>query len=73
VEVTKVVEDKAPFKEIYDPNNPDADENGIVKMPNVNEVEQMVDILEARRSYEANVTALDAAKSMALSALDISR
>ena len=73
VEVVKVEEDKAPFKEIYDPNNPDADENGIVKMPNVNEVEQMVDILEARRSYEANVTALDAAKSMALSALDISR
>ncbi len=73
VEVVKVVEDKAPFKEIYDPNHPDADENGIVKMPNVNEVEQMVDIMEARRAYEANVTALDAAKSMALNALDISR
>ena len=73
VEVVKVVEDKAPFKEIYDPNHPDADENGIVKMPNVNEVEQMVDIMEARRAYEANVTALEAVKSMALRALDISR
>ena len=73
VEVVKVVEDKTPFKEIYDPNHPDADENGIVKMPNVNEVEQMVDIMEARRAYEANVTALEAVKSMALRALDISR
>ena len=73
VEVVKVVEDKAPFKEIYDPNHPDADERGIVLMPNVNEIEQMVDIMEARRAYEANVTALEAVKSMALRALDISR
>lgn len=73
VEVVKVVEDQTPFKEIYDPNHPDADENGIVQMPNVNEVEQMVDIMEARRAYEANVTALEAVKSMALRALDISR
>lgn len=73
VEVVEVVEDKAPFKEVYDPSHPDADENGIVKLPNVNVVEQMVDIMSARRAYEANVTALDAVKSMALKALDISR
>ena len=73
VEVAEVVEDKAPFKEVYDPSHPDADPNGIVRMPNVNVVEQMVDMMSARRSYEANVTALDAVKNMAAQALDISR
>jgi len=73
VEVVKVVEDKAPFKEVYDPSHPDADEQGIVRMPNVNVAEQMVDMMSARRAYEANVTALDSAKSMALKALDIGR
>ncbi len=73
VEVAEVVEDKAPFREVYDPSHPDADPNGIVKMPNVNVAEQMVDMMSARRSYEANVTALDAVKDMAAKALDISR
>jgi len=73
VEVAEVVEDKAPFKEVYDPSHPDADASGVVRMPNVNEVEQMVDIMGAKRAYEANVTALDAVKSMAMKALDISR
>jgi flagellar basal-body rod protein FlgC len=73
VEVVAVVEDKTPFKEVYDPSHPDADENGIVKMPNVNTVEQMVDLMSARRDYEANVAALDAIKSMALRALDIGK
>ena len=73
VEVTKVVEDPTPFKEIYDPSHPDADANGIVKMPNVNVVEQMVDLMSARRDFEANVAALSAIKTMALRALDISR
>lgn len=73
VEVVEVVEDKTPFAEIYDPSHPDADENGIVKMPNVNTAEQMVDMMSARRDYEANVAAIEAVKSMALRALDISR
>ncbi len=73
VEVTEVVEDDKPFKEIYDPSHPDADENGIVQFPNVDMAEQMVDMIAARRGYEANVAALDAVKSMALKALDISR
>ena len=73
VEVVEVVEDKAPFREVYDPSHPDADANGVVKMPNVNMVEQTVDMMNARRAYEANVTALTAAKSMALKALDIGR
>ncbi len=73
VEVVKVVEDDKPFKEIFDPSHPDADANGIVRLPNVDPVEQMVDLMEARRSYGANVTALEISKSMALRALDISR
>jgi len=73
VEVARVVEDQTPFREVYDPSHPDADANGVVRLPNVNVVEQTVDMMNARRAYEANVTALDAAKSMALKALDISR
>ncbi len=73
VEVARVVEDKAPFTEVFDPSHPDADANGIVRMPNVNVAEQMVDMMSAKRSYEANVTALDAVKNMALRALDIGR
>ena len=73
VEVVQVSEDKAPFKEVYDPSHPDADANGVVRFPNVNVAEQMVDMMSAKRSYEANVTALDAAKSMALKALEIGR
>lgn len=73
VEVVRVVEDKAPFKEVYDPSHPDADDRGIVRFPNVNVAEQMVDMMGARRSYEANVTALDAVKNMALKALEIGK
>lgn len=73
VEVVAVVEDDKPFKEVYDPSHPDADENGIVLFPNVDTAEQMVDVISSRRAYEANVAALEAVKSMALKALDISR
>lgn len=73
VEVVQISEDKAPFKEVYDPSHPDADANGVVRFPNVNVAEQMVDMMSARRSYEANVTALDSVKNMALKALEIGR
>ena len=73
VEVVQISEDKAPFKEVYDPSHPDADANGVVRLPNVNVAEQMVDMMSAKRSYEANVTALDAVKNMALKALEIGR
>lgn len=73
VEVVEVVDDKTPFKEVYDPSHPDADANGIVRMPNVNVVEQMVDMMSARRDFDANVAALDSVKTMALRAMDISR
>ncbi len=74
VKVAKIVDDPGPpFKEVYDPSNPEADSRGMVKLPNVNVIEQMVDIMEAARAYEANITAMNTAKSMALKSLDIAR
>ncbi len=74
VKVTKIVEDtKTPMNMVYDPAHPDADENGYVTYPNVNVVTEMVDLIDATRAYEANVTAFNATKSMALQALDIGR
>ena len=59
---------------VYDPGHPDADpETGLVAMPNVNVVEEMVDMMTASRAYEANVTAMSATKNMALKALEIGR
>ncbi len=73
VRVTNIVEDPTPFREVYDPSHPDADENGIVQMPNVEVVTEMVNMISATRAYEANVTALNASKSMATKALEIGR
>jgi flagellar basal-body rod protein FlgC len=66
-----VGKDPSPFREIYDPNNPDADENGNVKMPNVDIVEEMTDLISASRNFEANVTAFNATKGMMKKALDL--
>lgn len=64
-------EDQSPYKMIYDPNHPDANNEGYVEMPNVNVVNEMVDMISATRSYEANVTAINAAKTMAKDSLEI--
>ncbi|MEE8143576.1 MAG: flagellar basal body rod protein FlgC [Planctomycetota bacterium] len=63
VKVLDVVEDPAPFRTVYDPHHVDA-VDGYVRYPNVNVIQEMVDMLMATRSYEANVTAMDATKSM---------
>jgi flagellar basal-body rod protein FlgC len=68
---TKVEQDEAEFKVVYDPNHPDANEEGYVYFPNVNLVSEMVDMITASRGYEANLSAIDAAKKMAKAALDI--
>ena len=66
VKVSKVSEDtETDFIMEYDPSHPDADENGYVRYPNVNTVTEMTNLIDASRSYEANVTAFDAIKSMA--------
>src|SRR5512138_1394870 len=73
VSVLQVVEDPNPPRLQYDPSHPEADAKGYVAMPNVNVVEEMADMIAATRSYEANVTTLQATKSMALKTLEISR
>ena len=73
VGVTKVIEDDAPFVPVYDPNHPDADENGYVNMPNVDRTKETLDLMVATRSYEANVTAINAVKAMASRALQIGK
>jgi flagellar basal-body rod protein FlgC len=73
VQVAAVIEDQNPPVMKYDPQHPDADEKGYVAMPNINLMEEMVNMISATRSYEANVTALQAAKDMALNALEIGR
>ena len=69
----EVVESQEAFVPVYDPTNPDADENGYVQMPNVNNAEEMVDLMAASRAYEANITALNITKSMAMKALEIGK
>ena len=73
VKISKIVEDDTPFKLKYEPGHPDADENGYVKMPNVDTIKEMVDLISAQRSYDANITALNSSKSMLMKALDIGR
>ncbi|WP_425060852.1 Flagellar basal-body rod protein FlgC [Sporomusa carbonis] len=73
VRVTGIIKDNSPLKLVYDPNHPDANREGYVEMPNVNIVSEMVDMITASRAYEANVAAVNAAKSMAMKALDIGK
>lgn len=73
VRVTQIIEDASPPRLVYDPNHPDANSQGYVEMPNINVVSEMVDLITASRAYEANVTAVNAAKSMALKALEIGK
>lgn len=73
VEVSQIVEDQNPPRLQYDPSHPDANPQGYVAMPNVNVVEEMADMIGATRAYEANVTAVQAAKSMAMKTLEIGR
>jgi flagellar basal-body rod protein FlgC len=73
VRVSKIVEDDTPGTMEYDPDHPDADENGYVTKPNVNVVEEMVNMIDANRSYEANVTAITTTKSMISKTLEIGK
>ena len=73
VRVSEVVEDDTPFTAVYNPNHPDANEEGYVMMPNVNSTEEMLDLMSASTAYDANITALNALKAMAASALKIGK
>jgi flagellar basal-body rod protein FlgC len=73
VRVTEIREDQSPLKPVYDPSHPDANAEGYVFMPNVDIAKEMVDMISASRSYEANVTALNSTKAMISKALEIGR
>ena len=68
-----VVEDDSPFKRVFNPGHPDADKNGYLLKPNVDLVVETTNLLEARRTYEANISAIKATRQMVLKALEIGR
>lgn len=70
--VTKIIEDReTAMRMVYEPSHPDADENGYVTYPNVNTVTEMTNLIDASRAYEANITAFNASKNIALKGLQI--
>ncbi|WP_019391811.1 flagellar basal body rod protein FlgC [Priestia filamentosa] len=73
VKVTGIEEDSEPFKLVYEPSHPDANDQGYVQLPNVDPLKEMTDLMSASRSYEANVTALNATKGMLVKALEIGK
>ncbi|MCK5075322.1 MAG: hypothetical protein KAR38_03050, partial [Calditrichia bacterium] len=68
---SEITNDQSPYKKIYNPSHPDADEEGYVLMPNVNPLIEMVDLITASRSYEANLTVIESFKKMAREALEL--
>ena len=66
-----ITQDDSPLREVYDPGHPDADANGIVKMPNVDIIKEMTDLISASRNFEANITAFNATKGMMKKALEL--
>jgi len=73
VRVLRIGTDMSEFKYDYNPSHPDADENGYVRLPNVEVVQEMVDMMSAYRAYEANITALNTLKDMALKTMEIGK
>ena len=73
VNVSEVVEDQSPFKQVYDPGNPDADKDGVVQMPNVDPLAEMVNMMMASRAYEANVSTFNLSKGIFKQALQIGK
>jgi flagellar basal-body rod protein FlgC len=73
VRVQDIVEDERPMRMVYNPSHPQANADGYVAMPNVNPVEEMANMISAQRSYEADISAMNAAKAMAAKALEIGR
>lgn len=71
VKVSGIVKDDSPLKTVYDPGHPDADKDGYVSMPNVNIIEEMVNMMMASRAYEASISAFNMAKTMFSKSLDL--
>lgn len=73
VRVTGIVNDNRPTKQVYEPGHPDADQNGYVQYPDINVVEEMTNMIQVSRSYEANTSTISTIKAMYNKALEISR
>lgn len=73
IKATRIVEDQSPFELVYNPGHPDANEEGYVEMPNVDPLKEMVDLMSASRSYEANITAFNASKGILMKTLEIGK
>jgi flagellar basal-body rod protein FlgC len=72
-EIRELTDAESPYRRVYEPSHPDADEQGYVSYPNVNIVEEMINMISATRAYEGNAKAIEATKSMAARALEIGR
>lgn len=73
VQATEVISTDRPPILKYDPNHPDANEEGYVAMPNINVMEEMANMISAQRAYEANISSINTTKAMAIKALEIGR
>jgi flagellar basal-body rod protein FlgC len=71
VEVTGIVSDQTPDRQVYEPSNPEADAQGYVKLPNISTVTEMTDLIDEQQGYQSDVTAMQTAKSMFSSTLNI--
>ena len=73
VQVSKIIEDSRPFREVHQPGHPDADENGMVKYPNVHIHEEMADLISASRAYEANMAVIRTSRTLAMQTLNMGK
>lgn len=73
VQIEQIIEDKSPFKKVYNPSHPDADKDGYLLKPNVELIVETTNMLMARRAFEANIAAIKATRQMVLKALEIGR
>ena len=73
VKVTRVIEDETPFRLVFNPEHPDANEEGFVQLPNVDPLKEMIDLMSATRSYESNVTVFNASKGIMMKTLELGK
>jgi len=73
VQATKIIEDSRPFREVHQPGHPDADENGMVKYPNVHIHEEMADLISASRAYEANMAVIRTSRTLAMQTINMGK
>ncbi len=73
VQISDIIQDSRPLRTVYDPDHPDADAKGFLQLPNVNPIEEMVNLISATRAYEANIAVMETGKTMTLRALEMGR